>query len=58
MIQPGTPPKCANATRWQAQNVPRSWLVVKQQNGSREYGNVMWNEETDRTPSAAAIAAS
>ena len=33
---PGTPPKWANARRWQSQNVARSMLVVKQQNGSRE----------------------
>jgi hypothetical protein len=41
---PGTPPKWANARRWQSKNVWRSWLVVKQQNGSREYDNVMWKE--------------
>ncbi|CAM5266340.1 hypothetical protein STENM327S_04163 [Streptomyces tendae] len=40
----GTPPKCANAARWQSKNVARSWLVVKQQNGSREYESVMWKE--------------
>ncbi|MGW0754273.1 hypothetical protein [Streptomyces sp. NPDC002587] len=33
----GAPPKCANARRWQSKKVCRSWLVVKQQNGSREY---------------------
>lgn len=35
------PPKCANALRWQSQNVAMSMLVVKQQNGSRENDNVM-----------------
>jgi hypothetical protein len=41
---PGTPPKWANARWWQPKNVARSRLVVKQQNGSREYDSVMWNE--------------
>ena len=41
---PGTPPKWANARRWQSQNVARSMLVVKQVNGSREWDNTMWNE--------------
>jgi hypothetical protein len=35
-IEAGTPPKCANAHRWQSQKVAMSQLVVKQQNGSRE----------------------
>ena len=29
--------------------------VVKQQKGSREYDNVMWNEDTSRLPSIGAI---
>ena len=45
---PGTPPKWANARRWQSQNVARSMLVVKQLNGSRECDNTMWNEYTVR----------
>ncbi|MDQ0408756.1 hypothetical protein J2S50_007388 [Streptomyces sp. DSM 40167] len=32
----GTPPKWANAWRWQSKKVAMSWLVVKQQNGSRK----------------------
>lgn len=43
-IDIGTPPKCANAWRWLSKKVARSWLVVKQQNGSRELDKVMWNE--------------
>ena len=33
---PELPPKCANALRWQSQNVARSIEDVKQVNGSRE----------------------
>lgn len=35
-IVAGTPPKWANARRWQSKNVARSWAWVKQTNGSRE----------------------
>ncbi len=43
-IEPGTPPKCANARRWQSQNVARSIEDVKQVNGSRENDSTMWKE--------------
>ena len=43
-IAPVTPPKWANARRWQSQNVARSMLVVYATNGSREYDRIMWKE--------------
>jgi len=48
----------ANARRWQSQNVPRSWLAVKQQNGSREYASVMWKLDTRSGPVAVWISPS
>src|SRR5215212_11772342 len=47
-IEPAIPPKWAQPHRWQSQNVARSMLVVKQQNGSGKCDNTRWNEYTVR----------